>query len=140
MPDEHTSIYPTTFYRVSIKAAIRNDKGEVLVNKEYDATTWSLPGGGLDHGETDKEAMARELFEEVGYSGEFTASPIATETFWLESKQAWLLWIVYDIEPNNSNFSVGADSSEIAFIDPNQFRNSDSRAEQWIYRHLRIDA
>lgn len=42
-------MYPTTFYRVSVKALIKNDKNEILVVKESQ-DFWSLPGGGLDHG------------------------------------------------------------------------------------------
>lgn len=41
--------YPNTFYRVSIKALIKNDKGEILVVKEHQ-DKWEPPGGGLDHG------------------------------------------------------------------------------------------
>jgi len=132
-PDEHVSQYPTTFYRVSLKAIIRNEKGQVLVNKEADSTAWNLPGGGWDHGETEHEALARELKEEVGYDGKFTARPIATATFWLESKRAWLLWIVYGVEVENQDFSIGEDSSEIAFIDPKTLKDATSFEEQWIY-------
>ena len=63
------SQYPSTFYRVSLKAVIRDDQGRVLVNKEGSMDTWSLPGGGWDHGETEHEAIARELYEELGYRG-----------------------------------------------------------------------
>ena len=67
----HTSQYPNTFYRVSLKAVIRDSDGRVLVNKEQDSTTWNLPGGGWDHGESEFEALARELKEEIGYDGEY---------------------------------------------------------------------
>ena len=43
-------MYPNTFYRVSVKALIKNEQDQVLVIKE-NQDTWSLPGGGLDHGE-----------------------------------------------------------------------------------------
>lgn len=133
-PSEHISKYPTTFYRVSLKAIIRNEKGEILVNKERDSTAWNLPGGGWDHGETEKEALARELYEEVGYEGDFTAYPVATATFWLASKQAWLLWIVYDVKTDHQDFTVGQDSSEIAFMDPTELKHASSFEEQWIYK------
>lgn len=134
---EHTSKYPSTFYRVSLKAVIRNDKGEVLLNKEYDNTMWSLPGGGWDHGETEHEALARELKEEVGYDGGFSSKPIATDVFWLESKEAWLLWIVYEVETENMDFSVGEYSAEVAFIDPSLLSDdSPSLSERWIKKHL----
>ncbi len=58
-------MYPNTFYRVSVKALIRNKDGKVLVLKE-NQDTWSLPGGGLDHGEDPKSGILRELKEELG--------------------------------------------------------------------------
>jgi len=43
------------------------DEHILLVRFEFpDATVWSLPGGGLDPGETYLEALHRELIEEVG--------------------------------------------------------------------------
>lgn len=108
-----------------------------MVNKEYDSKTWGLPGGGWDHGETEHETFARELKEEVGYEGDFTAKPFATQIFWLGSKEAWLLWIVYEVETKNSNFSVGEYSTEIAFIRPDSLsRDSESLSEQWIRQNL----
>lgn len=130
------SQYPSTFYRVSLKAVIRDDAGKVLVNKEQDSDTWNLPGGGWDHGETEQEAIARELFEEVGYEGSFQANPTKTAVFWLESRQAWLLWIVYSVETDNNNFSVGDDSSEIKFLDPKSLESATSPEERWIYENL----
>lgn len=133
---EHKSQYPNTFYRVSLKAVIRNAKDEVLVNKEYDSDSWSLPGGGWDHGETEHEALARELYEEVGFKGGFKSSPIKTAVFWLESKQAWLLWIVFEVTPDNYNFSVGEYSTEVAFVDPKSLTGSTHRSEKWIAENL----
>lgn len=136
MTELHESQYPSTFYRVSLKAVIRNEENAVLVVKEYDSTNWSLPGGGWDHGETEHEALARELQEEVCYEGGFTSKPIATEVFWLESKQAWLLWIVYEIVTENMNFSLGEECTELAFINPKQFADSTNQTEQWIFENL----
>lgn len=61
-----------SLFRISLKAYIENDKGEVLVVKERGRDWWDLPGGGMEHGENVKEALARELKEEVGYEGEFS--------------------------------------------------------------------
>lgn len=58
-------------FRMSIKCLIKNKDGMVLVVKESGRTWWDLPGGGMDHGETIKEAMARELYEEVSLTGDF---------------------------------------------------------------------
>lgn len=132
----HQSQYPTTFYRVSLKAVIRNQKNEILVVKEYDNTDWSLPGGGWDHGETEHQALARELREEVCYEGGFSLRPIGTAVFWLESRKAWLLWIVYDVVTDNMNFAVGEECSEIAFVDPKEFTGSVNETQQWMAENL----
>ena len=134
---KYVSKYPSTFYRVSLKAVIRDEQGRVLVNKEGNSDTWNLPGGGWDHGETEHEALARELREELGYEEGFTSAIRATTTMWVETKQAYLLWIVYDIVPETMNFRAGEDSTEIAFIHPDEFRkNARSEAEQWIADNL----
>ena len=57
-------------YRISLKALIYNDAGQVLVVKEIDRTYWDLPGGGMDFGETIESSLKRELYEEVGYKGD----------------------------------------------------------------------
>lgn len=132
----HISKYPNTFYRVSLKVVIRNEIGEVLVVKEGTSDTWSLPGGGWDHEETEHEALSRELKEEIGYEGDFQSSIFTTAVFWLESKQAWLLWILYNVETENKNFTAGIHSSEIAFINPKSFASATSFEEQWVFNNL----
>lgn len=105
------------FYRVSLKAVITNDKGEVLLVREQNNPAWNLPGGGLDYGEDDYTALKRELYEEVGYTGEFSFTPVATRPMFLDAKQAWQLWIVYRVHPETFDFSVGHEADEIAFMD-----------------------
>lgn len=132
------SKYPSSFYRVALKAVIRNDKNEILVVKEHDLDTWDIPGGGWDHGETEKEALARELYEEVGYEGDFKYSLVKTAVFWIELKQAYLLWIVYDVRTENMGFRPGADCSEIAFMHPRTFLGDEYQGsrEKWIAENL----
>jgi mutator protein MutT len=52
-----------------VGAVIRDDKGRLLVVKrghEPGAGLWSLPGGRIESGETDAEALVREIREETG--------------------------------------------------------------------------
>lgn len=100
---------------------------------------WSLPGGGWDHGESEHEALARELYEEVSFRGEFTSKIITTETVWLEHRESWLLWLVYEITIENLDvraFSVGADADEIAWMHPAEFEFVTTETGQWIFRNL----
>lgn len=125
--------YPDAFYRVSLKAIIRNDAGEVLVVKE-NGSKWTLPGGGMDHGETTHDALKRELFEEALITSDFKAKLINTASLYLEKREAWLLWLVYEVEIDRLEYGVGADADEVAFINPELFKNSEHRSEQLVYK------
>ncbi len=62
--------YPQNFYRLSVKAIIKDDKGLVFAVWDKDSF-WNLPGGGVDHGEDIVTALHREIEEEVGFGGDF---------------------------------------------------------------------
>ena len=49
-----------------VAGVIMNDKGEVLLQNHVKNNAWTLPGGKLDDGEVEREAIVRELFEELG--------------------------------------------------------------------------
>ena len=60
-------------FRPNVAAIILNKKGEILVcERKNDRGAWQFPQGGVDEGETDLEAMEREVMEEVGIpSGDY---------------------------------------------------------------------
>ena len=53
---------------VGVGAVIVQDGGVVLIKRKYEPLKgrWSLPGGGVEVGETLAEAVAREMLEETG--------------------------------------------------------------------------
>ncbi|MCV4232466.1 NUDIX domain-containing protein [Virgibacillus sp. LDC1] len=54
-------------YRFGVHAIISNADGKLLLLKRtYGNKGWSLPGGGVDPGETIHEAIFRECREELG--------------------------------------------------------------------------
>jgi ADP-ribose pyrophosphatase YjhB (NUDIX family) len=60
-----------------VGAIVRDDAGRLLlVQRGHDpeAGRWSLPGGRVEPGETDAEALAREMHEETGLI--VTAGPL----------------------------------------------------------------
>ncbi len=125
--------YPNTFYRVSLKAIIRNENGEVLVVKEK-GSQWTLPGGGIDHGESIHDALKRELYEEVLIDSPFTEQLVDSESMYIETKEAWLLWLVFIVKVEGLKYSLGQDADEVAFINPDQFKDSTYRSEQLVYK------
>jgi 8-oxo-dGTP diphosphatase len=48
--------------------AVCLDRGCSILLSRYTSGTWTLPGGGVDHGEHPEEAVIRELAEETGYT------------------------------------------------------------------------
>jgi 8-oxo-dGTP pyrophosphatase MutT (NUDIX family) len=120
-----TDWHKNAFYRVSIKAVVYNIEGKVLFVKEKNnPDNWNLPGGGMDYGESEYDALKRELFEETGYEGEFEYIPLGIRPGYLPAKKAWQLWIVYKVIPDTFDFKVGEEANEIAFLDPSEFKES----------------
>ncbi|TRW16995.1 RNA pyrophosphohydrolase [Glacieibacterium frigidum] len=61
----HTSGLP---YRAGVGIMLLNEAGKVFVGQRLDSTleAWQMPQGGIDAGETPREAALRELTEETG--------------------------------------------------------------------------
>ena len=55
-------------YRPNVGIIILNDNKKALWAKRVDEDAWQFPQGGINEGESLKEAMYRELMEEVGLS------------------------------------------------------------------------
>jgi 8-oxo-dGTP diphosphatase len=63
---DHTSFQ---LQRVGVYALIRRDDGVLLTRiseRGFHSGSWTLPGGGLDHGEPPRAGLAREVREECG--------------------------------------------------------------------------
>lgn len=55
-----------TYYREAVRGIIRDEKKILLIYSEKNGD-YKLPGGGVEEGETYKEALIREVLEEAGY-------------------------------------------------------------------------
>ena len=69
-------------YRANIGIVITNEKKQILLAKRYKQDAWQLPQGGIDKGETELDALYRELEEEVGLAPE-QVSLVAKTPKWL---------------------------------------------------------
>jgi len=87
-------------YRISLKAAIQDEDGRILLLREKSGD-WELPGGGLEHGESIKDALAREIAEETGMVLE--SMDERPEVFWTIHKDVgsptlkWFAFLVYEV-------------------------------------------
>lgn len=125
-------MFPNTFYRVSVKALIKDGTGKVLVVKE-NQDTWSLPGGGLDHGEDPEAGIVRELKEELGVESPRVKDVASVKTFYLEQKSAWLLWVVYEVEIDDEELTLGEGVTAVRFIDLLELKRSNDIFEQMVF-------
>ncbi len=127
--------YPNAFYRVSVKAIVTNDNGDVFAVREGE--DWTLPGGGLDHGEDPTTALKRELYEEAFINSDFEAEFIGTESFYVDSKDAMALWMIYQLRIIDHNFAFrrGEDADEVAFRNQADFKDSKSLFEPLIDKY-----
>lgn len=132
----HQSDKSDYLFRVSIKALVVNDDGDILVVKESSRNWWDVPGGGMEHGETVKDAIRRELREEVSLRGDFEYEIISIEDpGLLQRLNAWQMRIVFVVKPKDATFAPGDDGDEILFINPEELRTSKIDSEIEIYNY-----
>jgi putative (di)nucleoside polyphosphate hydrolase len=69
-------------YRKGVGIIIVNSGGQFFLGKRIGAEAWQFPQGGIDEGETPKEALYRELHEETGLTKN-TVQIITVSSKWL---------------------------------------------------------
>ncbi|MEU1205493.1 NUDIX domain-containing protein [Nocardia sp. NPDC005825] len=52
--------------KVAVSALVRNERGQILMIHRTDNGKYSIPGGGMEVGETPAQAVIREVEEETG--------------------------------------------------------------------------
>jgi len=121
--------YPDTFYRVSIKAIIRDSEGRLLLVREKGHEDYALPGGGLGHGESAHDCLVRELYEELELTSPFAEHAVAARQKFLDSRNAYLLWVVYEIDYESLEFSVGTDAEAVGWFAPDEIITNNEEAK-----------
>jgi 8-oxo-dGTP pyrophosphatase MutT (NUDIX family) len=70
-PQDFVPFMPT--HSLGAGGLVQNSLGEILVIRERGATTYKLPGGHIELGETIENAVIREVLEETGIQTTFSA-------------------------------------------------------------------
>jgi putative (di)nucleoside polyphosphate hydrolase len=81
-PERGKSMQSDGGYRLGVGIMLLDKRGNIFVGKRVDVTeeAWQMPQGGIEEGETPREAALRELHEELGVSN---AEIIAETKTWL---------------------------------------------------------
>jgi putative (di)nucleoside polyphosphate hydrolase len=83
-------------YRPAVGIMLLNGQGQVLVARRTDMPTmpaWQMPQGGIDPGETPRQAAMRELEEEIGTAkAEIVAESRVWMTYDLPAELARRVW------------------------------------------------
>lgn len=123
-------------FRISIKALIQNDKGETLVVKEDGRTWWDLPGGGMEHGETLKTALVRELKEELNLTKDFTYQVLeAEDPHLILSADCWQVRLILRVIPTDDSFFEIENTDKMKFIGIEELEADGERASGIVKRH-----
>jgi 8-oxo-dGTP diphosphatase len=124
-------MYPSTIYRVVAKALITDTEGKILVVKEKQ-DFWSLPGGGLEHGESAKDCLEREIQEEIGINNIQVDELVYSTNAYLDRRDLWMTWIVYKVRLPSSDFILGDGVTDAQYIDVEDIEKSTNLFEKLI--------
>lgn len=105
-----------SFYRVSVKALVKNKAGDILLARQSN-NKWELLGGGLDHGETPEEGLTREVYEEAGLRVlSIAPKPSYFLTVFSHSKNVYLANVIYEVQLENLDFRPSDECLELRYV------------------------
>jgi len=140
-----TRKYPDRPY-VGVGAVIVAEGKVLIVKRKYDplAGQWSLPGGGVELGETLEDSIRREMLEETGL--EIEVGPVIevfdriTRDEQGEVRYHFVL-VDYLCWPIGGELVAGSDVADAKFVDPSELPqfNLTRKANEVIERALELD-
>jgi ADP-ribose pyrophosphatase YjhB (NUDIX family) len=123
------TLVPDSFYRVSVKALIRDKANRFLLVRE-DNGFWELPGGGLDFGESPSEGIQREIWEEMKLKTTFISPQPCYFFTILNHNDVYIANVIYETGLASFDFQATKECEEIRFfsseevyLEPNVYPN-----------------
>jgi 8-oxo-dGTP pyrophosphatase MutT (NUDIX family) len=122
---------PRDFYQISLKAILRNTKGQVLILKALGHGTFAgfydLPGGRIDEDEFSTslaEVLKREVIEETGLTNfEINENPVAVGRHCIKKEHAksekdiHVLYVFYEVDLKEYAVKISAEHEGFEWID-----------------------
>ena len=109
---------PEAFYRISVKALIKNPEGKILLAKEENGM-WELLGGGLDHGENPQHGLQREVFEETGLKVHSIAlQPSFFLTFPVSQRNYHAANVLFEAQIDSLDFTPSDECIDLQYFSP----------------------
>ncbi|NER01513.1 MAG: NUDIX domain-containing protein [Okeania sp. SIO3C4] len=115
-----------TRVRVGTGVIITDDRDWILLEKRSDCSTWGLPGGRIEPGETIVKSAIREAKEETGLNVEITrllgvySEPEGRIVTYLDNGDVvHLVDIILEAKIVSGELSCSVESEELRFFNPN---------------------
>ena len=124
--------------------------GKILLEKRRDSDTWGLPGGGVKKQETELQAIAREIYEELGlriHKDRFSKLAVYGEPGRIAAYRDGSVWqmviVVYGLElTEEPHLRISAESKDLRFFTKEEVRrlhipvtHSDIVEEQFLNKY-----
>ena len=109
--------------RVTAGAVVRNSSNQILLQRRSDDGFWSLPGGGVEAGETVLECLTREILEETGWQVEVRnllgiySSPLTQTHTYPDGNMVQFVALVFEARALKVLQEMDSESLELRFFD-----------------------
>ena len=111
--------------------AILTCKGKLLLEKRRDSDIWGLVGGGCKKTETGRDAIAREVYEELGLripKDRFQKLDVYDDPGRIAAYRDGCVWrmviVVYGLDfPEEPQMRISKESKELRFFSREEIRN-----------------
>ena len=123
---------PKTTQRAHLGAnAILTCQGKLLLERRRDSDTWGLVGGGCKKTETGRDAIAREVYEELGlriHKDKFTKLSVYDNPGRIAAYCDGSIWrmviVVYGLDfPEEPKMRISSESKELRFFTKEELKD-----------------